>query len=78
MIVLQMAIQLEHMLRTKVNVVFPTKSVRVSNQDKPYITAELKKFDKYVKKEYKSRGKSEKYVKLKLIYDTKFDITQIM
>ena len=31
----------------------------------------MKKLDKYVKKEYKSRGKSEKYVKLKQIYDTK-------
>ena len=44
----------------------------VSTEDKPFITAELKKLDKYVKKEYKTRGKSDKYVQLKTVYDTKY------
>ena len=45
----------------------------VSTEDKPFITAELKKLDKYVKKKkYKTRGKSDKYVQLKTVYDTKY------
>ena len=39
----------------------------MSSDDKPFFSAELKKLDKYVKKEYKKKGKSEKYLKLKSI-----------
>ena len=53
-------------------VIFPTKAVHVSSEDKPWITAEIKKLDKYVKKEYKARRKSDKYVQIKFVYDTKF------
>ena len=56
----EMASKMEDMLRQKVCVIFPTKTVRVSTEDKPFITAELKKLDKYIKREYKARGKSDK------------------
>ena len=68
----QQAFKMEEIMRHKVESTFPIKTVRVSNQDKPFITAELKKLDKYVKKEYKLKGKTEKYDKLKIIYDQKF------
>ena len=68
----EMALKMEEMCRRQVKLVFPTKSVRVSSQDKPFITCELKKLDKYAKREYRLRGKTEKYVKLKSVYDTKF------
>ena len=67
-----MAFKMEEKVRQKVQTVFPTKQVRISADDKPFITAEIKKLDKYVKKEYKLRGKSDKYCKLKRIYDDKF------
>ena len=41
------------------------------NFDKPYITAELKKMDRQIKREYKKRCKSAKYKGLKSSYDEK-------
>ena len=67
-----MALQMEERLRDKVKEIFPTKTVRLSNEDKPFFSAALKKLDKYVKKEYKQRGKSEKYIKLKSAYEVKY------
>ena len=70
-----MVLRLEDRLREKVKVIFPTKSVRLSNEDKPFFSKELKILDKYVKKEYKLRGKSAKYIKLKTAYDKKYNKT---
>ena len=69
----QQAYKFEEMCRLSVKSIFPTKSVRVSNEDKPFITAELKKLDKYVKREYRKRGKTGKYDKLKSVYDSKYE-----
>ena len=68
----EMALRLEERLRDKVKDVFPIKSVRVSNEDKPFFSAELKKLDRYVKKEYRQKGKSTKYLRLKTAYDSKY------
>ena len=68
----EMALKLEERLRDKVREVFPTKSVRLSSEDKPFFSRELKKLDRYVKKEYKQKGKSTKYIKLKTVYDQKY------
>ena len=68
----QMVLRLEERLRDKVKSIFPIKSVRVSNEDKPFISAEMKKLDRYVKKEYKKKGKSAKNTKLKTAYDQKY------
>ena len=59
-------------LQYKVEQIFPQRSVRISNQDVSFITAELKKLQYYMKREYNKRGKSQKYRSLKLAYDTKF------
>ena len=68
----QMALTIEARLGRQVKMVFPTKTVRVTNDDKPFISAQIKKLDKYVKKEYRMRGKSPKYLRLKSAYDETF------
>ena len=68
----QQALKMELMLQVSVDAIFPTKRCRISSDDKPFITAELKKLDMYVKREYKLKGKSEKYKKIKSVYDRKF------
>ena len=40
------------------------KQVRISNIDKPWITQEIKKIDRWKKTEYKKHGKSNKYINL--------------
>ena len=68
----EQAIKMENILNQRVEFQFPKKSCRVSNDDKPFINAEIKKLDKYVKKEYKQKGKSAKYKLLKSAYDEKY------
>ena len=59
-------------LSDKMEEVFPQKQCRVSNQDVGFITAELKKIQMYMKREYKIREKSTKYKEMKEKYDFKF------
>jgi hypothetical protein len=59
-------------LQHKVDQIFPQKSVRISSQDVSFITADIKKLNFYMKKEYNKRGKTAKYYNLKLAYDTKY------
>ena len=54
----EQAKNMELILNQQVDLTFPTKSVRVSSQDLPYITGDIKKLDKYIKKVYKLKGKS--------------------
>lgn len=63
---------LRSILTHKLEEIFPEKSVRVSNQDDPFVTSEIKKLQMYLKREYKKKGKSEKYMKLKSAYDKKY------
>ena len=58
-------------IESKLNTIFPTKKIRISSSDKPYITSELKKLDRKKKKEYRKKGKSEKYVKLRNEFEFK-------
>ena len=53
-------------LQYKVDQIFPEKYVRISNQDVAFVTADMKKLKSYIKKEYRKRGKTVKYRKLKL------------
>ena len=62
----------ENIVKQKMDVILPQKSVKINPLvDKPYITAELKKLDRKVKREYKKHGKSSKYTRLKHSYDQK-------
>ena len=63
---------LQDRLLLKLDEIFPTKCVRLSNKDKKWIDFELKKLDRAKQREWCKRGKSEKYVKLKKDFDLKF------
>ena len=53
---------------------FQKKSVKISKHyDKPFITAELKKLDRRVKREYQKNQKSKKYLELKKSFNEKFE-----
>ena len=62
---------LEKTLETKLNLVFPLKTVKTSSDDLPFFTAELKVLDRRIKRIYNKSGKTEKYDKLKIKYDMK-------
>ena len=64
---------LQNLLSSKIEEIFPTKTVRFSASDKPWITAELKKLARKRKKVYRKQGKSEKYVKLLSEFEQKFN-----
>ena len=51
---------------------FPTKTVKFTNKDKPFMTKELKTIDRRRKKEWKKYGKSEKYKNLDVELKSKF------
>ena len=62
----------EKLVTSKLDIILPQKTVRINpNFDKPYITAELKKLDRQIKREYRKRCKSAKYLRLKKSYDAK-------
>ena len=66
----------EDKVKQKVDVSFPTKSVKINpHRDLPFISAELKKLDRQIKREYRKHNKSIKYQNLKKTYDDKFKCT---
>ena len=56
----------------KLDEVFPTKTVRLSNKDKKWMDYELKKLDRAKKREWCKRGKTDKYLRLKNDFEEKF------
>ena len=48
----------EETLMKKLDIFLPQKCVKISNKDKSYITADLKKLDRLKKREYRKHGKS--------------------
>ena len=65
--------EFENIVMSKLDSIFPQKSVRINpNVDKPFYTADLKKLDRQVKREYKKNFRSEKYWRLKKCYDDKY------
>ena len=67
--------RLENLLNKKLKHFLPTKSVRVNPFiDKPYITAELKKLDRQIKREYRRNRKSFKYLEMKKSFDKKMKL----
>ena len=62
----------EKLVTSKMDTILPQKTVKINpNFDKPYITAELKKLDRQIKREYRKRCQSAKYQRLKNSYDAK-------
>ena len=62
---------MQSILQEQVNNMFPTKTVKISNTDKPWITAEIKKLDRWKKSEYRRHGRSSKYENLLQSYNEK-------
>ena len=62
----------EKLLQEKLDNIFPQKTLKINpNMDLPYFTCELKELDRQVKREYRKKGKSDKYLMLKNRYDEK-------
>ena len=60
-------------LDEKLNEIFPLKVFKLFTQDKPFITCELKRLDRFKKRVYSKHGaKSEKYLKLRKLFDEKY------
>ena len=62
---------LQTTLTSKMNEVFPEKKVKLSSNDKPYMTAELKQIDRLKQREYWRIGKSVRYNSLKKMFSEK-------
>ena len=63
----------ESAMYEKLDIIFPLKTVKINpNIDVPFYTKELKDLDRKVKREYKRHFKSQKYQRLKVLYDEKY------
>ena len=62
----------EKIISDKLDDIFPKKVTKLCNQDKPFMNSELKKLNRKRMREYKSNGKSIKYIRLKKEFDEKF------
>ena len=63
----EQVLEFENIISTKFNSIMPQKSVKLNPfYDKPYITSELKKLDRRIKRTYRKHGKSENYNTLKI------------
>ena len=62
---------LQQLLELKLDEIFPTKSVKLSNKDKKWMDSELKKLDRLKKREYTNKGKSVRYNELKADFKLK-------
>ena len=63
---------LEKLLISKLDEYCPTKSFKLSSQDKPFINFDLKKLHRRKQREYVKNGKSKKYDDLSAKFEAKF------
>ena len=63
---------LEQIFQGQLDKYFPEKVIKYSNRDLPFITSDIKYYDRRVKREYRKHCKSDKYLQLKEKYDRKF------
>ena len=61
----------ENLLSTKLNEHFPQKTVKITNQDQPWITPDLKNLIRRKKREYWKNGRSVKWSELNSQYNGK-------
>ena len=66
--------QFEQLTLEKLNLFCPEKEIKISSQDKVWITSELKKIHRQKSREYIKRGKSAKYMKLSEQFLTKYNL----
>ena len=68
----EQACAMQKLLEGKMDEIFPTKTVKISNKDKMWIDAELKQLDRQKKRIYSKEGKSKKYLELKEKFASKY------
>ena len=64
--------ELEQLMIRKLDELCPTKTMRVSPLELPFINAELKSLDRKKQREYSKKGKSSKYKRLAFEFEAKF------
>ena len=67
----EMASTFQQLLLTNFQRCFPEKSKKVCGEDKPWISAELKKLDRQIKREFAKNKKSKKWSTLREIFEKK-------
>ena len=70
----QQVVKFERFLDENLERFCPTKTVRLSSQDKPWITGELKHLARKKSREYVKRGKSDKYKEICKEFSEKYEI----
>ena len=63
----------ESFVQDKLNQFCPEKTERLSTQDKPWVTAEVKQLDRQKSRKYNKRGKTEKYKELAKKFKDKYN-----
>ena len=66
----QMANTFQTILLKNYEQCFPTKTIKVCNEDQPWISSELKQLNRKVKREFCKNKKSKKWLKLKQEFDS--------
>ena len=68
----QQSVTFEQLVSEKLNSFCPVKEMKLGSQDKPFITAELKRIARLKNREYNKRGKTKKYKKLESLFQSKY------
>ena len=68
----EQVVMFESLVNQKLNYFCPQKEMKLSSQDKVFITSELKKIKRQKMREYEKRGKTDKYKKLSNLFNTKY------
>ena len=66
----------QNTLASKYNEFFPKKSIKVSNDDQPWITQKLKDLDRHRKRVYHKNRRSDKYMKIDKQFKKGFKISK--
>ena len=64
----------EKIVEEKVEKLFPEKTIRITNKDKDFITAELKTLDRKKKREWSKKGRSALYIQLRKEFRQKYKL----
>jgi hypothetical protein len=68
------SVAFEQLMSNKLNQFCSEKKVRLGSQDKPFITAELKRIKRQKSREYIKRGKTKKYKNFDKFFETNYKI----
>ena len=68
------AVSFEQLVCDKLDQFCPVKEFKLSSQDKPFITSELKHIARMKNREYNKRGKTQKYKELENQFKSKYKI----